>query len=100
MRKLLAAPRRELLAVREQAGDALRRLYRQRNLVVHAGLTAGFGLASSLRTAAPLVGAGLDRVTHAALVAGREPLEIAARAQLEIERAGTVDAPVLTRMLE
>jgi len=100
MQKLVDAPRRELLAVREQAGDALRRLYRQRNLVVHGGLTAGFGLASALRTAAPLVGAGLDRVTHAALTSEREPLEIAARAQLEIERAGTRDAPLLTRMLE
>jgi hypothetical protein len=100
MKKLVTAPRRELLAVREQAGDALRRLYRQRNLVVHGGMTAGFGLVSALRTAAPLVGAGLDRVTHAALTTNREPLEIAARAQLEIERAGTQNAPPLTRMLE
>ena len=100
MKKLVAAPRRELLAVRNQASDALRRLYRQRNLVVHGGMTAGFGLVSALRTAAPLVGAGLDRVAHAALTTQREPLEIAARAQLEIERAGTQDAPLLTRMLE
>jgi hypothetical protein len=34
------------------------------------------------------------------LTTGRQPLEIAARAQLEIERAGTQDAPLLTRMLE
>jgi beta-phosphoglucomutase-like phosphatase (HAD superfamily) len=100
MQKLAAAPRRELLGVREQAGDALRRLYRHRNLVVHGGMTAGFGLVSALRTAAPLVGAGLDRVTHAALAGEREPLEIAARAQLELERAGTPGAPSLTEMLE
>ncbi len=100
MRKLVRAPRCELLALRDQAADALRRLYRQRNLVVHGGMTAGFGLASALRTAAPLVGAGLDRVTHAALTDRREPLEIAARAQLEIERAGADDAPPLTDLLE
>ena len=100
MQKLVKDPRHELLAVRDQAADALRRLYRQRNLVVHSGLTAGFGLASALRTAAPLVGAGLDRVTHAALTIESSPLEIAARAQVEIERAGPRDAPPLTRMLE
>jgi hypothetical protein len=70
MEKVFRSPRSELMAVRARAGDALRRLYRQRNLVVHGGQTAGFGLASALRTAAPLVGAGLDRVTHAALVTG------------------------------
>lgn len=100
MHKLTRAPRRELLAVREHAGDALRRLYRQRNLVVHGGLTAGFGLSAALRTAAPLVGAGLDRVTHASLTSDRSPLEIAARARLEVERADMPDAPLLTRMLD
>jgi len=100
MGKVLRSPRSELIAVRDRAGDALRRLYRQRNLVVHGGQTAGFGLASALRTAAPLVGAGLDRVTHAALVTGANPLEIAARARMEIERAGTSMAPPLTRLLE
>lgn len=85
----------------EASKDALlRRLYRQRNLVVHGGLTAGFGLASALRTAAPLVGAGIDRVAHATLTGEIRPLEIAARAHVEINRAGTSDAPPLTRLLE
>ena len=100
MEALIRDPRRELIAVRERAGDALRRLYRQRNLVVHGGQTAGFGLATAVRTAAPLVGAGLDRVTHAQLVNGVRPLEIAARARLEIERAGTTHTSPLTGMLE
>ena len=100
MEKVFRSPRSELMAVRDRAGDALRRLYRQRNLVVHGGQTPGFGLASALRTAAPLVGAGLDRVTHAALVTGAAPLEIAARAQMEIERADTTTAPPLTGLLE
>jgi hypothetical protein len=100
MESLLRSPRSALLAVRDRAGDALRRLYRQRNLVVHGGQTAGFGLTGALRTAAPLVGAGMDRVTHAAIVTGIRPLELAARAQHEIERAGTSDAPLLTSLLE
>jgi hypothetical protein len=100
MEKLRHDPRRELIAVRERAADSLRRLYRQRNLVVHGGQTAGFGLASALRTASPLVGAGIDRIAHAALVTGLRPLEIAARAQMEIERAGTRNAPLLTGMLD
>ncbi len=100
MGSLRQSPRRELLAVRDRAGDALRRLYRERNLVVHGGQTAGFGLAGALRTAAPLVGAGMDRLTHAAIVAGVRPLQLAGRAQQEIERAGTADAPPLTSLLE
>lgn len=100
MERLIRDPRGELIAVRERAGEALRRLYRQRNLVVHGGQTAGFGLAAALRTAAPLVGAGIDRLTHAALVSGTQPLALAARAQMEIERAGTRNAPALTSMLE
>lgn len=100
MERLLRAPRAELVAVQRRATATLRRLYRQRNLVLHGGQTAGFNLASALRTAAPLVGAGMDRVTHAALVSGVRPLELAARAQMEIERAGTAQAPSLTSLLE
>jgi len=100
MGSLRQSPRRELLAVRDRAGDALRRLYRERNLVVHGGQTAGFGLAGALRAAAPLVGAGMDRLTHAAIVVAVRPLQLAGRAQQEIERAGTADAPPLTSLLE
>jgi hypothetical protein len=100
MEKLVASPRQVLLAVRERAGDTLRRLYRQRNLVVHGGKTAGAGLSTAVRLAAPLVGAGIDRITHSALVGDHRPVEIAARAQVEIERAGTLDSPALTAMLE
>jgi hypothetical protein len=42
----------------------LRRLYRQRNLVLHWGRMNAVGLRAALRTAAPLVGAGMDRIAH------------------------------------
>ncbi|OQD52090.1 hypothetical protein BM536_036360 [Streptomyces phaeoluteigriseus] len=41
---------------------ALRRPYRIRNIIRHGGATQGVALEASLRTAAPLVGAGLDRI--------------------------------------
>ncbi len=100
MDRLVRNPRRELMAVQRRAAEALRRIYRQRNLVVHGGVVAGSTLALSLQTGAPLIGAGIDRITHAALVSGASPLAIAARARLEIERAGTVHAPSLTELLE
>lgn len=98
--KLAKDPRTGLRAVRRRAEESLRRLYRQRNLVVHGGQTTGVALSGALRTAAPLVGAGLDRVTHASLTGRERPLELAARARLEIERAGTHGGPALTRLLE
>ena len=100
MQRLTRSPREQLLAVQRHAVGSLRRLYRQRNLVLHGGQTAGFNLSTALMLAAPLVGAGMDRLTHAALVDGRSPSEMAARAKLEIHRAGTVGAPALTALLE
>jgi hypothetical protein len=100
MERLARSPRDQLLAVQRHALGSLSRLYRQRNLVLHGGQTAGFNLATALSLAAPLVGAGLDRLTHAALVDGRQSLEMAARAKLEIHRAGSPGAPRLTALLE
>lgn len=98
--KLAATPRPKLEAVQRAAEASLRRLYRQRNLVVHGGQVHGIALAAALRTAAPLVGAGLDRVAHAFLTRDIPPLQLAARAQMEVARAGSAGAPSLTAMLE
>ncbi len=100
MKSLVDRPHDELNRVQRRATETLRRFYRQRNLVVHGGQTAGQTLSLALSAGAPLIGAGLDRITHAALVSGTEPLAIAAQAQLEIDRAGTPNAPALTRLLE
>ncbi|MFF8098758.1 hypothetical protein ACF07S_03010 [Streptomyces sp. NPDC016640] len=41
-------------------------------------------LEASLRTAAPLVGAGLDRIIHADYAEGLDPLDLAARADVAL----------------
>ncbi len=81
MSKVLAEPRKELGDVRTVYCGVLRRLYRHRNIVNHGGTTAAVALDATLRTAAPLVGAGLDRMVHAALTLRVEPLDLAARAE-------------------
>jgi hypothetical protein len=52
---------------------ALRRLCRARNIILHGGATQGVALEASLRTAAPLVGPGLDRIVHAAYAEDLDP---------------------------
>ena len=64
---------------------SLRRLYRTRNIVLHGGTTQSVAIHASLRVAAPLVGAGLDRIAHAVLADGEHPLNLAARAQLALK---------------
>jgi hypothetical protein len=60
----------------------------------------GVALDATLRTAAPLVGAGLDRVAHAYLVHGTTPLALAATAETSLALAGAQDAPLVTDLLE
>jgi hypothetical protein len=100
METVLGSPRRLLLDVRDHVTESFRRLYRQRNLVMHGGRTSAVALDASLRTAAPLVGAGVDRIAHGYFTQGRHPLELLARATFEIERAGTDGAPTVTDLLE
>lgn len=62
--KLLRQPRKTLEDIKLHAADTFTRLYRQRNLVFHWGKIDAVALPASLRTAAPLVGAGMDRIAH------------------------------------
>jgi hypothetical protein len=84
MAKLLGNPRSELEDVATACKIALRRLYRTRNIVLHGGSTQSVALHATLRTAAPLVGAGLDRIIHAAATEGLDPLDLAARAEVAL----------------
>ena len=93
MTKLMAAPRPTLRDVEAHVATAMRRLYRQRNIVMHGGSTGTLTLESTLRTCAPLVGAALDRITHARLTDGVDALQLATRAQLGMNRLGS-DVPV------
>ena len=85
--------------VSEYASIAFRRLYRQRNLVLHWGRTDGVALQASLRNAAPLVGAGIDRIIHAHYVDRLSPLQLVARARISLATAGTRGGPACTRLL-
>jgi len=100
MSVVLANPHKELGDVRAVFELVLRRLYRQRNIVVHGGTTASAAMEATLRTAAPLVGAGLDRLVHAKLAATLGPLELAARADNSLELVGDDIGPSIVTMLD
>jgi hypothetical protein len=85
---LLSDPHGTLREVRAAFKVAIRRFYRARNIVLHGGSVQGVALEASLRTGAPLIGAGLDRITHAVLVEGLEPLDLAARAETALNLVG------------
>ena len=82
---LLASPAEKLRDVEQHLSNGFRRLYRHRNLVLHGGRTGAVGLRACLRTVAPLVGAGLDRIAHGWLVDKCEPLILAARARIRLD---------------
>ncbi|MFI6689186.1 integrase [Streptomyces sp. NPDC050485] len=85
MAALVQDPRRQLAEVTKAFRIAMRRLYRTRNIILHGGATQGVALEASLRTAAPLLGAGLDRIVHAAYTEGLDPLDLAARAEVALQ---------------
>ncbi|HTA24887.1 MAG TPA: hypothetical protein VK763_15245 [Terriglobales bacterium] len=84
LRTLLAAPHIKLKDIESHLEAAFRRLYRQRNLVLHGGKTSAVALRACVRTIAPLVGAGMDRIAHAWFVEKITPLELAARARIRL----------------
>lgn len=85
---LIKKPREQLEDVASYVDRALRRYYRQRNFVLHWGKTDPVALQACLRTATPLLAAGIDRVAHAWFVHGMEPVELAARAESRLSLAG------------
>jgi len=99
MQSVLANPHSALGDVCDHAAIAFRRIYRQRNLVLHWGRTDAVALRASLRTAAPLVGAGLDRIIHAYYVDRLTPLQLVARAKVALSTVGTLGGPTSTQLL-
>lgn len=99
MKAVLRMPYEQLRDVRCVIQGTFRRLYRQRNIVVHGGATAAVALDQTLRTAAPLVGAGFDRLVHARLINELEPLDLCARAENSLALVGDQLGPRLTRLL-
>jgi hypothetical protein len=92
MKALVDQPDVVLPKVIGQLEDAFRRLYRQRNLILHAGDLTSVALRGTLRTVAPLVGAGIDRIVHASATRGLSPLEVAAHVEINLARASDVDS--------
>lgn len=84
--EILSAPRATLGRIAGYVADSFRRLYRQRNLVMHGGKTEfeAVALQASLRTAATLIGAGFDRIAHAWFLHGVTPVDLAARADVRL----------------
>lgn len=91
MSALAANPKAVLQRVRTYMTCSLRRLYRQRNLVLHGGSGRPIALSAAIRTSGPLVGAALDRVSHAFELAGVEPLDAVARAECALAAVGSSD---------
>ena len=100
MAQVLRDPQETLSRVRSYLGGALDRLYRQRNLILHGGRVSGDMRTVSLRTAPPLVGAGLDRLAHAWFVEGKGPLELVARAEWNLEIVSAAGPPTVVELLE
>ena len=82
---LVENPSRVLRDIEVRLSECFRRLYRNRNIVLHGGKTTAIGLRACLRIAAPLVGAGVDRIAHAAYTEELSPLELAARARVRLD---------------
>ena len=93
VRDLLADPHKAMFAIRDYINDTFARLYRQRNLILHAGKTQAVALRSTLRTASPLVGAGLDRIAHGRFAGNLRPIQLAGRARTAIENL-SADEPL------
>jgi hypothetical protein len=100
MREVLRSPRDQLAKVREYVRTSLLRMYRQRNLIVHGGIVSGDGRRIALGMAAPLIGAGIDRIAHAWFTEQLPPLELAARADLSLHLVNTAGGPGATELLE
>lgn len=87
MSAILASPRARLADVEEHVQRTVRRLYRVRNLVLHNAATGSLTLAAALQAAAPILGAGIDRIVRGAVLQGIEPLDLAARARVVLDDA-------------
>jgi hypothetical protein len=89
MRVVINNPAQAILDARLPIEVTMRRLYRCRNIIVHGGRAGGVLNAATLRVAAPLVGAALDRLAHAHLTTQTPSLVLAARAAVALQLAGS-----------
>lgn len=100
MQKLFLNPKAELAVIRALIADSFHRLYRQRNLILHAGKLDSVALTPGLRTVAKLAGAGMDRVTHGHYVQALRPLDLVAKANVALELVDTANPLACVDLLE
>lgn len=99
--QVLADPKGTIVRVEGYFKDVFRRLYYQRNFVMHAAKFDSVSLPSTVRSAPKIVAAGLDRVVHAQYVRTPvEPLALASRARNEIAMLGQLGAREVFRLLK
>lgn len=98
---IIKDPAGHLRRIRQYIQETFRRLYNQRNLVMHGGSFRSIALSATLRTAPPLVGAGLDRLVHAQLGTNRplSPLAMSARAEAELSLVGSDGGSLIVDLL-
>jgi hypothetical protein len=97
---LVQDPYRYVHAVASHIRVAFLALYRQRNLLSHSGVTSAVALRPTLTIAAPLVGAGMDRIAHVALTRGESALQLAARARIQLTLLGRKGVQAVVDLLE
>lgn len=91
MQEVIDSPKQVINRVNKYVCGSMRRLYRQRNIILHGGSIQSVALRSTLRTTAPLVGAALDSIAYGFFKNDQTPLDSAARAQLALRLIGDPD---------
>lgn len=84
MKVIINDPKKSLADIEEHLKRVFRRMYRLRNLILHWGKTDAVALRTCLRTTAPLVGEGMDRIVHAYFKNKIQPMELAAFAKINL----------------
>lgn len=86
--------------VRGYYRDSFRRLYYQRNLIMHSGKFDSVSLASTVRTLPVLTAAGVDRIIRARFTSPAvDPIGLASRAANELDLLGEDGARPIHRLI-
>lgn len=97
--QILGDPPGVLSRVESYLATSFRRLYNQRNMIMHMGWLKSCVLDATLRSAPALVGAAMDRIAYGLLVTRTPALALAARAENELRLLGTNDGRWLVDLL-
>lgn len=96
-----AEPKATITRIQNYFIDVFRRLYYQRNFIMHAAKFDSVSLPSTISSAPKLVAAGVDRVVHSQHVRRPvHPLALVARAKNEIDLLGSDGAREIFRLLK